>query len=110
MIDWIRVNELRSEVGVEDFNEVVLLFLEEVDEVIEKLKSAPKPAQFEEQLHFLKGSALNLGFSRFSALCQIGETQAAQGRLDEIQLPEILSIFDQSRAQFVKQVNESLPA
>lgn len=110
MIDWTRVNELRSEVGVEDFNEVVLLFLEEVDEVIEQLKANPIPAQFEEQLHFLKGSALNLGFSHFSALCQTGETQAAQGQLEAVQLPEILTAFDQSRVQFVAKVDEPLPA
>lgn len=109
MIDWIRVNELRSEVGVEDFNEVVLLFLEEVDEVIEQLKSAPNPDQYEEQLHFLKGSALNLGFSHFSSLCQIGETQAAQGQQSAIQLPEILAAFDLSRQQFVEKVDELLP-
>ena len=30
MIDWQRVNELRDEVGAEDFEEVVDLFLEEV--------------------------------------------------------------------------------
>ncbi|MGH1330109.1 MAG: Hpt domain-containing protein [Paracoccaceae bacterium] len=110
MIDWIRVNELRSEVGVEDFNEVVLLFLEEVDEVIEELKAAPDPAQYEEQLHFLKGSALNLGFAHFSALCQIGETQAAQGQLEAVQLPEILAAFDLSRMQFVEKVNEPATA
>jgi hypothetical protein len=71
MIDWIRVNELRSEVGVEDFNEVVLLFL--------------------------------------SSLCQIGETQAAQGQQSAIQLPEILAAFDLSRQQFVEKVDELLP-
>ena len=29
MIDWARVSELRDEVGAEDFDEVVELFLEE---------------------------------------------------------------------------------
>ena len=33
MISWERVNELRDEVGQEDFLEVVEIFLEEVDEV-----------------------------------------------------------------------------
>ena len=32
MIDWARVSELRDEVGPEDFEEVLHLFLEEVDE------------------------------------------------------------------------------
>ena len=31
MIDWTKVTELREEIGDEDFQEVVELFLEEVD-------------------------------------------------------------------------------
>ena len=38
MIDWACVSELRDEVGVEDFDEVVELFLEEVDEAIVALR------------------------------------------------------------------------
>lgn len=37
MIDWARVSERRDEVGEEDFDEVVELFLEEVDEAIAAL-------------------------------------------------------------------------
>ena len=33
----------------------------------------------EADLHFLKGAALNLGFSEFAALCQDGERRAALG-------------------------------
>ncbi len=62
MIRWERVNELRDEVGADDFKEVVDLFLEEVEEVIERLRDSPDPTRFEEDFHFLKGSALNLGF------------------------------------------------
>ena len=39
MIDWTRVSELRDEVGAEDFDEVVELFLEEVDEAIKILRT-----------------------------------------------------------------------
>ena len=38
MIDWASVSELRDEVGAEDFDEVVELFLEEVDEAIIALR------------------------------------------------------------------------
>ena len=34
MIDWARVSELRDEVGPEDFEEVLHLFLEEVEDVV----------------------------------------------------------------------------
>ena len=40
MIHWPRVVELRDEVGPEDFDEVVDLFIEEVQEVIERLQQS----------------------------------------------------------------------
>ena len=63
MIDWSRVDDLRDEVGDEDFREVVDLFLDEVDEVIERMKHHPTHSSIEKDLHFLKGSSLNLGFA-----------------------------------------------
>ena len=62
MINWDRVDELRHEVGPEDFNEVIELFLEEVDDTISTLGMCDGNRTLEEQLHFLKGSALNIGF------------------------------------------------
>ncbi len=79
MIEWERVNELRSEIGVEDFAEVAAMFLEEADEVIARISVAAGPKAVEADLHFLKGAALNLGFSEFAALCQDGERRAAGG-------------------------------
>lgn len=38
MINWDRVAELREEVGVDDFAEIIELFLEEVDAIIELLR------------------------------------------------------------------------
>ena len=73
MIDWTRVEELKQEVGEDDFSEVVDLFLEEVEETITRLKQTPDLSQLEEDMHFLKGSALNLGFEQFSTLCQAGD-------------------------------------
>ena len=34
MIDWERVRELRSEIGADDFAEVVEMFLSEADEAV----------------------------------------------------------------------------
>ncbi|MDO8328576.1 MAG: Hpt domain-containing protein [Cypionkella sp.] len=79
MIEWERVNELRSEIGDDDFAEVVALFLEEADEVILRLSAATGAKALEADLHFLKGAALNLGFADFAALCQDGERRAAAG-------------------------------
>jgi HPt (histidine-containing phosphotransfer) domain-containing protein len=100
MISWDRVQELRDEIGDEDFEEVAGVFLDEVDEVIARLKSTPNPATYEEDLHFLKGSALNLGFQAMSKLCQEGEAQAAAGSAASIALEQVFTVYDQSRQAF----------
>lgn len=79
MIDWGRVDALRSEIGADDFAEVVVLFLDETDEVIARLPSCTSAKALEAALHFLKGSALNLGFADLAQLCQDGERRAAAG-------------------------------
>lgn len=101
MIDWERVEELRDEVGAADFGEVVELFLEEVEEVLARLRVAPEPARLEEDLHFLKGSALNLGFATFSDLCQAGEKAAANGHAAQVDLAEILGAYEHSKPEFL---------
>lgn len=103
MIDWQRVNELRDEIGPEDFGEVVELFLEEVETVIETLRAGNRTG-LEQQLHFLKGSALNLGFSEFAALCLKGERDSAAGQSDAVDLAEILAAFDQSKVDFLSKL------
>jgi HPt (histidine-containing phosphotransfer) domain-containing protein len=102
MIDWDRVDELREEIGAEDFDEVVDLFLDEVEEVIGRLQNGPDMANLEADLHFLKGGALNLGFRMFSQLCQAGEAAAAAGRGDTVDLGAILSAFEESKNVFAQ--------
>ncbi|SHJ85659.1 Hpt domain-containing protein [Shimia gijangensis] len=102
MIDWNRVNELRDEIGRDDFAEVVDLFLEEVEQVIGKLRDAPDFDTLGEDLHFLKGSALNLGFRGFSILCQAGETASGEGTARAVDIGQILNIYDQSKTEFQK--------
>lgn len=104
MIHWSRVGELRDEVGAEDFGEVVDLFLEEVEEVIERLKTLTDRSQLEQDLHFLKGSALSLGFETFSSLCQDGERQSAAGGADTVDVDAIINSFTQSKATFVDEL------
>ncbi|HGG05977.1 MAG TPA: Hpt domain-containing protein [Aliiroseovarius sp.] len=100
MISWARVNELRDEIGDEDFAEVAAMFLEEVDEVIQRLKSNPVPEQYEEDLHSLKGSALNLGFEALSKICNEGERLAASGDTDAVNLVPVFEIYEKSCAEF----------
>ena len=77
MIDWERVAELKAEVGDDDFAEIAVLFLAEVEEVVSRLIASPVVERLAEDCHFLKGSAVNLGFTAFARLCQIGERLAA---------------------------------
>lgn len=102
MIDWDRIENLLAEVGPEDFREVVALFLEEVEEAITRLGETSDPARLEQEMHFLKGCALNLGFSRLGALCGRGETDAATGEAGKVYIPAIIACFQTSRADFVQ--------
>ena len=101
MIDWSRVDELRDEVGAEDFVEVVDLFLEEVEEVMNRLRNAPDPTRYEVDLHFLKGSALNLGFRAFSTLCGDGERAAAKGDTGAVDIGSVIDNYAASKTEFL---------
>lgn len=104
MINWTRVQELKEEVGPEDFEEVVELFLEEVDETMATLESGLTPDAAEEQMHFLKGSALNLGFEYLGKLCGAGEAAAKGGAFENIDVSAILLCYSTSKAEFTAQL------
>jgi HPt (histidine-containing phosphotransfer) domain-containing protein len=110
MIEWSRVNELRDEVGAEDFDEVVELFLEEVESVIDRLRTDPDHSKLEEDLHFLKGSAVSLGFSAFSKLCQIGEKLSSGGQAETVDVPEIVHCFEKSKTVFLSDLQNNIAA
>ncbi len=103
MIDWSRVTELRDEIGAEDFGEVVEIFLEEVETVLDKLRAGDRN-ELEQNLHFLKGSALNLGFEQFSTLCQDGERLSSQGQSDGVDLPAVVTLYETSKTNFLTEM------
>ncbi len=104
MIDWSRVEELRDEIGAEDFDEVVELFLSEVEDRIDLALTKAESESFEEDLHFLKGSALNLGFDQFAQLCGAGEQQVANGLLFE-RMDGIFSAYQNSKKMFLEHLS-----
>jgi histidine phosphotransfer protein HptB len=110
MIDWARVDELRSEIGQDDFMEVVDMFLEEADGVIVQLTAPPDLSQVESQLHFLKGSALNLGLTDLAALCQDGERLATIGGAAAVNLQQVADVYSASRKLFLDTLNRSAAA
>ena len=105
MIDWSQVAELREGVGEDGFEEVVEIFFTEVEERLLSLQADLPNKQLEELLHFLKGSALNLGLSEFAGLCREGEKAAACGDGASIDLMAIHEAFDRGKAAF----EEGLP-
>ncbi|MDQ2094230.1 Hpt domain-containing protein [Rhodalgimonas zhirmunskyi] len=101
MIDWGKVSELNQEIGPEDFAEVVELFLEEVDATIAEIAAGMPEERLEETLHFLKGSALNLGFSEFAGLCAKYEQSAHRGAFDKIDLGRVSESYVASKERFL---------
>ena len=104
MIDWNRIAELRDEVGAEDFEEVLDLFMSEVEDCLAQLDGTASAQKLEEDMHFLKGSALNLGFRAFAELCQNGETASAQGNTDAVDVAHVQTLFTASKSEFYKDV------
>lgn len=97
MIDWNRIAELRDEIGADDFQEVVDLFLSEADATVLRLFPNQDAKTLEADCHFLKGAALNLGFATLAAECQTREMQAAKGQaVDDLSL--VRQIYHASRA------------
>ncbi|MEL7257858.1 MAG: Hpt domain-containing protein [Pseudomonadota bacterium] len=104
MIDWTRVAQLREQIGAEDFSEIVEIFLEEVECEIEPLRQTCELSQLEAVLHFLKGSALNLGFMTFAEFCTDGESKAANGQAADIDLNAILKSYSNSKILFLDEL------
>jgi len=98
MLDWARIEELREEIGADDFAEVAEIFLDELEEVMERLQSGGTSEDTAEQLHFLKGCALNLGFSTMAQLASQGEAVVKGG--GTVDLAELMTAYGASRADF----------
>ena len=107
MIDWARIIELHDEIGADDFNEVVELFLSEVEERIDAAQTRTTPNEMAEDLHFLKGSALNLGFSQFAQLCSDGEVNANEGMTTN-NLDQITNAYQNSKRTFMDNLAQHL--
>jgi HPt (histidine-containing phosphotransfer) domain-containing protein len=101
MIDWKRVDELKDEIGEDGFAEVADMFLDEAEGAVKALLRGITAEEVEGQLHFLKGSALNLGLSDLAAICQDGERMAAAGEGALVDVSLVASVWRASRASFL---------
>jgi len=100
MINWDRVEDLRTDVGADDFDEIVEVFLIEVDGIANALQTAKVDQDIELHLHALKNAALNLGFYELAALCQTSEKLAASKQARLVNFREVLGCLDASLKLF----------
>ncbi|MDF1854970.1 Hpt domain-containing protein [Pseudooceanicola sp.] len=105
MIDWSKAHELIAEIGPDDFIEVAKLFLSDADDVVDALLPDEALAR---QLHYLRGSAVTMGFTAVAALCQQGEATIDGQRLDEIDLGEIARTYWKSRQIYLEELPRRL--
>jgi HPt (histidine-containing phosphotransfer) domain-containing protein len=83
MIDWDRLQDLRSDIGEEDFADVAFLFVAEITERLDRLRSDPSGASAAD-FHFLRGSAANLGFVAMVDACHLAEQACLAGEVPDI--------------------------
>ena len=107
MIDWTKVTELVADVGREGFDEVLELFLQEVETALQTIALA---GDLESALHFVKGCALNLGFADFARLCAEGEALAARGHPDEVDFDRLHQVYRESRDLFLSEFRSRIAA
>jgi HPt (histidine-containing phosphotransfer) domain-containing protein len=93
MIDWTRLNGLRSDIGEEDFADVVFLFVAEITEHLDRLAADPASATAAD-FHFLRGSAANMGFVVMVDACRMAEAACLAGTPPDI--AAVADMFAQS--------------
>ena len=101
MIDWDRVSDLLDDVGADEFEPVLELFIDEVEHLVMQL-TKDDAGLLERYMHFLKGSAWNLGFAEFGATCQQVETLAAKRDLDNVSIGAIVECYSNSKKLFMR--------
>jgi histidine phosphotransfer protein HptB len=92
-----RVAELKTEVGEDDFNEIVTLFIADSDGILDRLQAVSEPVEAEDLLHALKGSALNLGFDELARLCREGQGGPADISAWTTRLDDLRHVYEQSK-------------
>ena len=107
MIDWTRVLTLHDEVGADEFRPLVELFLDEIEGVMMSIDAADPP-RFEEKLHFLKGSAWNMGLRALGALCELWETLVIRGGGDSLDVGQLFDCYGQSKQLLMRDMDRLL--
>lgn len=109
MINWDQLRDLWTELGADEFSEVLELFLDEVEGTTLRL-SKDDSDRLSRDMHYLKGSALNLGFTDFAQMCSRNEVLATEGNLDGIDLEELSDLYARSKRHLFAEMNTTLGA
>ena len=107
MISWDQVSLLRSDIGDTDFDTVVDLFFEEVEERLDSLRRQPDPTTLQADLHFLRSTMISFGFQDASMLCHAGEQLSARGAGDKVELDDIFGCYAHSKRMFLEGLAKS---
>ncbi len=99
MIDWERVSELRGDVGEEAFAEVRSIFIDEAEKLLSQFEAGGS-GKWEEDFHFLKSTALNMGFVEVARLCQDAELRARFGEAGPADAAAVAASFRASMTEF----------
>lgn len=107
LINWAKVQDLCDDVGRDSLDEVIDLFLEEVETALQTIGMAE---DLEAALHFVKGCALNIGFDHFTHLAATGESLAARGLPDQVDLTALDHAYRISKQVFLAEVRTRIAA
>ena len=107
MIDWKRLCEMHRELGDPDFRTILGLFLDEIEDAVARLDAVP-PEGLETRLHFIKGSAWNIGLAEFGRLCQSCEGQVVRGRADQVHAAALADSYAMSRQILMRDLDRVL--
>lgn len=111
MIDWQQVRQLQQDVGKDEMEEVVELFISEVDEAIENLQSSYSDMTAPDRsaaFHFLKGCAANLGFKAFGDQCSLGEEITKNGKEPGFRISDLVAVYENSKLLFTQSYEAEL--
>lgn len=97
MVSWKRIDELRAEIGDEDFEEILTMFLSEVEESLGRMGNPIGIELLQEELHALRGAALNVGMQKVAMLCGDAEDAIKHGRQTAPDLAPVTEAFQASR-------------
>lgn len=78
-VDWKVLMSLRDDIGEEDFTDVALVFVSEMEEKLAELARDPVAADGED-FHYLRGSAANMGFAAMVSACEAAEEACLTGK------------------------------